>query len=172
MINIQGSRVCLRTFTREEYHQLWQSYIADSVMDPDIYVYDEETVNKKYNSIIEKESWYPRVGIFLLDDTPIGELSFKRINYEKSQCELGIAIVNDNYKGFGYGTEVVKLAIDYVFNTLKLKYIYSDTMGSNLKMQKIFARFGFELLNREEHRYDMHDRWEDKFNYILRNQTV
>jgi RimJ/RimL family protein N-acetyltransferase len=44
----------------------------------------------------------------LLDETPIGELSFKRINHQKSQCELGIALANDNYKGFGYGIEAVE----------------------------------------------------------------
>lgn len=68
------------------------------------------------------------------DGNPIGELSFKRINREKNQCEFGIVLANDNYKGLGYGTEAIKLAIDYVFNTLKLKYIYADTMGSNFKI--------------------------------------
>ncbi len=169
MISIQGSKICLRTFTREEYHQYWKSYVADPVMDPNSYVYDKERVDQGYDSITEKESWYPRVGIFLSDETPIGELSFKRINYEKSQCELGIVLANDKYKGLGYGTKAVEIAIDYVFNTLKLNYIYADTMGSNLKMQRIFDRSGFEFMNKEENFYNMHDRWEDRLNYILRN---
>ncbi|MBU3210530.1 GNAT family N-acetyltransferase [Clostridium algidicarnis] len=80
-------------------------------------------------------------------------------------------LVNEDYKGLGYGTESVELAIGYAFNILKLKYIYADTMDSNLKMQRIFERFGFDFLNREEHCYDMHDRWEDKLNYILRNSN-
>jgi len=42
-------------------------------------------------------------------------------------------------------------------------------MGSNKRMKSIFDKFGFEFINREEHFYDMHDRWEDKLNYILRN---
>jgi RimJ/RimL family protein N-acetyltransferase len=100
---------------------------------------------------------------------PIGELSFKRINYEKSQCEFGIAIVNDNYKGFGYGTEAIKLAIYYVFSTLGLKFIYLDTMGSNMKMQRILEKCGFEFISKEEHRYDMYDKWEDKLNFMLKN---
>lgn len=169
MISIKGNRIFLRTFTREEYHQLWQSYIPDPIMDPDPYVYNKEKVDIEYAIVTEKESWYPRVGIFLLDKTVIGELSFKRINHEKSQCELGIALVNDKYKGLGYGTEAVEIAIDYVFNVLKLKYIYADTMGSNFKMQRIFYKFGFKLINREDHRYDMHNRWEDKLNYVLQN---
>lgn len=103
---------------------------------------------------------------------PIGELSIKRIDYEKSQCELGIALVNHEYKGKGYGTEAIKLAIDYVFHTVKLKTIYADTMGSNLRMQKIFMKFGFALIDRTEKFYNMKDRWEDKLNYILVNPTL
>lgn len=172
MISIKGDNICLRTFTREEYHEYWKSYVADSVMDPNPYFYDKKRVDKGYDCISEKESWYPRVGIFLSDEMPIGELSFKRINHEKSQCELGIVFANDNYKGLGYGTEAVELAIDYVFNILKLKYIYADTMGSNLKMQRIFEKFGFEVVSREEHCYDMHDRWEDKLSYIHNNPNI
>ncbi len=170
MINIQGENISLRTCTREEYHRIWKAYVADPIMDPDFYFYDEKTVDKMYDSIVKKEAWYPRVGIFLSQVTTIGEVSFKRIDYEKSRCELGIALVNDNYKGLGYGTEAVKLAIDYAFNTLKLKYIFTDTMGSNIAMQKIFNKFGFEFINKAEHFYDMHDRWEDKLEYVLRNQ--
>lgn len=172
MINVQGNRIYLKSFTREEYHQYYKSYVADPIMDPDTYIYDQKKADKNYDIITERESWYPRVGIFLPDETPIGEVSFKRINYEKSQCELGVALVNDDYKGLGYGKEAIELAIDYVFNTLKLKYIYADTMGSNLKMQNILSRFGFELISREEKCYDMKDRWEDKLNYVFINPNM
>ncbi|MCB2290899.1 GNAT family N-acetyltransferase [Clostridium sp. CS001] len=170
MISIEGTRINLRTFTREEYHKYWKSYVADSVMDPTAYVYDEKRVDKNYDSITEKESWYPRVGIFLPSEFPIGELSFKRINHEKSQCELGIVLANDNYKGLGYGTEAVELAVDYIFNSLNLNYIYADTMGSNLKMQGILKRLGFKLVSKENQYYNMQDRWEDKLNFIHVNE--
>lgn len=48
MINIQGGNIYLKTFSREEYHRYWKSYVADPVMDPNYYVYDEEKVDKKY----------------------------------------------------------------------------------------------------------------------------
>ena len=80
-----------------------------------------------------------------------------------------IFLANDNYKGLGYGTKAVKLAIDYIFNTLKLKNIYADTMGSNLKMQRIFKNFGFKFINKEEGFFNMKDSWEDKLNYVLTN---
>lgn len=121
MIKIQGKKICLRTFTREEYHQYWKSYVADSVMDPDIYVYDKERVDKNYDSITEKESWYLRVGIFLLEGTPIGTLSFKRINYEKSQCELGIVVAtayNDGFEFVAKGSSLRRRAATHLFALL------------------------------------------------------
>ncbi|MEG2918597.1 MAG: GNAT family N-acetyltransferase [Clostridium sp.] len=169
MISIQGKNIYLRTFSRAEYHKHWRAYVADPVMDPSTYVYNKESVDKKYDDITEKESWYPRLGVFLEDGTPIGEISIKRIDYEKSRCEFGIAIVNDNYKGLGYGTEAIELIIEYIFNTLKIRNIYADTMGSNLRMQRIFNKLGFGFINKEEQFYDMRDRWEDKLNYLLRN---
>lgn len=172
MINIQGHKIYMRTFTKEEYHQYWKSYIADPIMDPDRYIYEKEKVDKRYNAMTERAYWYPTVGIFLPDNTPIGALSFKRINYEKSQCELGLVLVNNKYKSLGYGTEAVKLAIEYVFNILELNTIYADTMGSNVKMQRIFDKYGFEFIDKEENRYDMHDRWEDKLNYKLKNPSL
>lgn len=169
MINVQGDNICLRSFTRKEYHQLWRSYVADFVMDPNPYLYNEEKVNIRFDSIIRNESLYPRLGIFLLNETVIGEISIKRIDYDKGKCEIGIFIANDNYKGLGYGTKAIKLAINYIFNTLKLKNIYADTMGSNLKMQSILNNFGFKFINKEEQFYNMNDRWEDKLNYVLTN---
>lgn len=38
MIIIQGDTICLRSFTREECHQFWKSYVSDPVMDPDPYI--------------------------------------------------------------------------------------------------------------------------------------
>ena len=168
MIFIKGKRITLKTFTREEHRQFWRTYVADPVMDPQPYSYDKNKVDSRYDTITEKESWYPRVGIFSQDETPIGELSFKRINHEEKQCELGIVLANDNHKVLGYGTEAFELAIDYAFNTLRLKNILADTMGSNIKMQRILERFGFQLLSIEKHHYDMGNRKEDKLSYKLK----
>ena len=46
-------------------------------------------------------------------------------------------------------------------------YIYADTMGLNVRMQKIFKKLEFKFLDRVERCYDMDGRWEDKLNYVL-----
>ena len=68
------------------------SYIPDPIMDPNPYNYDEKQIDKNYILMTENMERYLRIGIFLSDNTSIGELSIKRINYENSQCELGIIL--------------------------------------------------------------------------------
>ncbi len=167
MIYVSGDKIYLKTFTKGEYHNFYMSYIPDPIMDPNPYNYDEKQIDKNYILMTENMERYLRIGIFLSDNTSIGELSIKRINYENSQCELGIILANDHYKGFGYGTQAIRLGIDYVTNTLKLEKIFADTMGSNYKMQHILEKLGFKFLNRDLKYYDMHNRWEDKLNYML-----
>ena len=136
-------------------------------MDPDPYVYDSDHVDKLYGRCEERKAYYPTFGVFLTSGLPIGLMNLKRIDRENSRCELAIVLSNHAYKGKGYGSEAVQLLVEYAFYGLNLDHINSDTMGSNIRMQRIMDRLGFQLLNREERRYDMHDRWEDKLNYQL-----
>lgn len=170
-MEVIGDKIDLRSFTRENWHQFWMNYVADPVMDPNEYIYDSDQVDIKFNRSIERESWYPDIGIFLKNGEPIGNMNLKRIDYEQSKCELGIILVNDSVKGKGYGSEAVSLLINYTFNNLGLNKIYADTMGSNIKMQKIFSKLGFRFIDRVEHCYDMNGRWEDKLNYVLERKN-
>lgn len=165
-ITITNGHITLRNMTRKEYHQVRQKYVADPMMDPTPYVYDKDKVNEKYDIICARESWYPCVGIFLQNDEIIGEISFKRIDKQKSRCELGIALANDQYKGKGYGSEAFMLALTYARDTLCLENIYADTMGSNTRMQHVLDALGFYCFRRIEECYDMKDRWEDRLDYV------
>lgn len=80
----KGNKILLKEFSREEYHLLWKDYVPDPIMDSQSYQYNYDDVENNYNNMIKNQSWYLRVGIFLLNGYPIGEISFKRINYEKT----------------------------------------------------------------------------------------
>lgn len=166
---ITGETVSLRQFTRENYHEFQKKYVSDPIMDNTNYQYDFDVVEGEYDRIIERFSWYKRVGIFLnLDESVIGTVSFKRIDFDKRQCEIGITLANDSYKAQGYGTEAFQLALKYATQELKLTTILADTMGTNVRMQKIFDRMKFELISRESEHYNMGDRLEDRLNYVYR----
>lgn len=166
MILTTNGRVTLRSMTREEYHRVRQQYVPDPIMDPGPYAYIKEREDEKYDSLLARESWYPCVGIFLQNNEIIGQVSFKRIDLEKSRCELGIALANDSYKGKGYGAEAFALALSYALEVLGLQNIYADTMGSNIRMRRILDRLGFQCFSCISECYDMKDRWEDRLDYV------
>lgn len=167
MIHIASDRVVLRTMTRDEHHAFCRKYVADPLMDPDPYAYDAAQADARYDLMLSRADWYPEVGIFIGTGDIIGKISFKRVDREKSRCEIGIVLANDGYKGQGYGTEAFALAVRYAFEVLSLRHIFADTMGSNLRMQRILDGLGFRCYLRVEACYDMRDRLEDRLDYVL-----
>lgn len=172
MIQIKGPRVTLRTMTRAEYHAGRKKYVADPIMDPNPYVYDAERTDAAFDVILSRGESYPITGIFLENGEQIGVLSFKRIDKEKSRCELGIMLYNDTYKGKGYGREAFAVALTYAFDVLGLDAVYADTMGTNVRMQRILERLGFQCYLRLQDCYDMVDRWEDRLDYVVRRAEI
>lgn len=154
----------LRPFTREEYHDFYQRYEPDPVMDPHPYHYQYTHVDKCFDYDLMRRDWYPTFGIFV-EDQAVGILSLKRIDREKQRCEIGLTMVNDGCKGRGYGTEAMRQAIRIAQNDYGLRHILADTSGSNTRMQHILDKLGFRLIERIPHIYDMGDHFEDRLCY-------
>lgn len=159
--------VTLRPFTREEYHAFYEAYEPDPIMDPNPYRYSYEHVDRSYDYDLSRRDVYPVFGIFTAGGEPVGTLSLKRVDRERGQCEIGIVMRDERCKNRGFGTQALRQGIAYAADTLGLRRICGDTMGSNLRMQHLFAKLGFRLVSRVAHVYDMGDRWEDKLDYVL-----
>lgn len=72
------------------------------------------------------------------DDDFIGLCGFKR--NDKNEEEIGYCF-NEQYWGYGYGTEIAKGLLDYGFNHLHFTKITADVTKSNLKSVKILEKF-------------------------------
>ena len=77
------------------------------------------------------------------NNKPIGSVYFRDIDYSKKQAEYGIFIGEDNARGKGYGTEAVKLALDYAFNTLNLETIILRVFADNKSAINSYESAGF-----------------------------
>lgn len=170
IIEIQGPRLTLRTMTRDDYHAVRRQYVSDPAMDVHPYHYDATKADAAFDTMQARDG-FAYLGVFNPDGDIIGELVFKRIDRERGRCELGIALANDQHKGHGYGTEAFGLAARYALDTLGLSAVYADTMGSNVRMQRILTRLGFRCYLRMEDCYDMGDRWEDRLDYVLQREN-
>ena len=77
------------------------------------------------------------------DDKPIGYVYLTGIDEDKSRAELGIAIMEKDYRGHGYGTEALRLALRYGFDDLGLALIGLTVFPFNQRAIKAYQKAGF-----------------------------
>ena len=77
------------------------------------------------------------------DNKAIGYTSIKGISETEAHAEVGIAIMEREYRGQGYGTEVLKHVVDYAFNELGLTLIGLTVFPSNQRAIRAYEKVGF-----------------------------
>ena len=90
-------------------------------------------------------------------DFPIGYVTLKGMNDDNASAELGIAIMDSEYRCGGYGSEALTLAADYAFNGLQLLVIGLTVFPSNARAIKAFEKAGFEAVDVLENAWTMPD---------------
>lgn len=143
--------ISLCTMTRELCHELFRGWEND----PDIYMdmgrftvyqYDEKAVDKYF----EAKQNSSRVLLAVMNDnTPIGEIQLKQIDWERKECMLSIHMQNDAVKGHGYGVRAEKLAVQYAFDVLGMAAVNADTIAKNTRSQHVLEKAGFQHIKDE-----------------------
>ena len=136
----------LRKFSEDEYHAFFQGYQSDPMMGNNQFVYNKEQISRSYayNHDKNRED-YAHYGIFL-DGIPIGSFQLKRIDRAKKCCEFGIILQNNDVKNCGIGTEAIRLGMKEAHDLFHMEKIYGDTMKRNLRMQRVFDKLDFHLI--------------------------
>ena len=146
MIEIRGKNVALRTMTLKEMRALWRKFEPENDMP---YVYNEEVIDKMYEQSVEREEWYPTVGIFSKTDEIIGGLSFVRIVFSEKRCELSLSLASEGYRNKGYGTEAVMLAKKYAKESGRKPIIATMATESRLRYSK-WLKFGCNAFDQKQ----------------------
>lgn len=81
-------------------------------------------------------------------DEMIGTVSLERINNTNRSATLGIFIGNKEYLSKAYGTEAIRLILDYGFNYMNLHSIKLDLMSFNERALKCYKKCGFKEVGR------------------------
>jgi RimJ/RimL family protein N-acetyltransferase len=77
------------------------------------------------------------------DDTPRGEIVLMDIDDNRS-ASLRIGLFRDEDFGKGYGTEALRLVLDYGFGTLNLHRIGLDVFDFNPRAIHVYEKLGFK----------------------------
>ncbi|MCD0464448.1 GNAT family N-acetyltransferase [Flavobacterium sp. ENC] len=79
----------------------------------------------------------------LTNNTLIGYLCVKTIDYRISKCELGY-FIDEAYQGKGITSKMVSEALAFCFNELKLNKVFICTSEINLASQRIALKHNFK----------------------------
>ena len=88
--------------------------------------------------------------VFSITDTtnnkPVGYVSIKGIDRVEGLAEIGIAIMDKEYRGKGYGVEALRQAVNYAFNELGLTLLGLTVFPSNKRAIKTYEKVGFQKI--------------------------
>ena len=92
----------------------------------------------------------------------IGTVSFDKIDWITRKATLGIFIGDPDYRSHGYGTEAIKLLLDYGFNYLNLNSVQLELLGVNERAHKCYYKCGFKDVGRYREAAYLNGKYYDK----------
>lgn len=150
-INVRGIKVALGPYLREHIETT-----VGYAQDPEVDIFgggsfDLPSLERSTEEYEKELKEHNRItfAIYELENlTLIGDAGLRRINHRNGTATLGIGIGNKNYWGKGYGTEAVKLVVDYAFRFLNLYNVDLDTASFNLRAIRSYQKAGFKEVGR------------------------
>lgn len=107
------------------------------------------TIEREKKYLEENNSPESTFVIVTLDNNKmIGTVSLEKINWRNRTATLGIFIGDKDFRNKGYGTEAIKLILEYGFKYLNLYNIKLDLMGFNARALKCYEKCGFKEYGR------------------------
>ena len=101
----------------------------------------------------------------------IGTVGLEHINWIARSAVLGIFIGDSDYRNNGYGTEAIKLLLEYGFKYLNLHSIRLDLLSANERAHKCYLKCGFKDAGKSREEIFLNGKYYDKLHMdILENE--
>ncbi len=95
------------------------------------------------------------------NDELIGNCGIMNINHINRSAEVGIFIGDENKRSNGYGTESLRLLLDYGFNYLNLNNIHLGVKAFNERAIACYKKVGFKEYGRRREAYFLNGKYYD-----------
>lgn len=145
-----GEKVVLRSYREEDIDvalkyvndKELKRYLVNNIPFPMTKWEEEEWVkSQKANS----EGLYN----FAIEDIEsnkyIGGCGIQNVNWLVRVATVGIMIGDKDYWGRGYGTDAMKVLIDFIFNDMNMSKIRLSVFSFNERARKSYEKCGFEV---------------------------
>lgn len=78
-------------------------------------------------------------------EVPIGTIGFREMNIPARSATLFVIIGEKEYWGQGYGTDALKVLVDYLFLQWNLHRLTLDTWDGNHRAIRTYEKLGFKV---------------------------
>jgi len=150
-ITLKGKRIYIENIIDKVKPETIQHYLNDieqsRFMHAVPYPYtkeDAESYFRYLEAVRDDETVYELAIFDIEEDTFIGVISLRNIDFDYENAELGYWLVKDFWKK-GYTGEAAKLVIEYAFGKLDLYRIYATLEKDNAASLALLVRLGFEV---------------------------
>ena len=110
--------------------------------------------------------------IELSENKIIGTLGLEHINWIERSAVLGIFIGDTDFRSNGYGTEAIRLLLEYGFKYLNLHSIRLDLLAINERAHKCYLKCGFKDAGRSREEIFLNGKYYDKLHMEDRKSVV
>ncbi|WP_312116913.1 GNAT family N-acetyltransferase [Brevibacillus reuszeri] len=144
----QSARVSLRKMTVEDvdiYHAWRNDVEVMQTTSPFLDNHTRESTQEFVSQVILGSS--TSKSYIIVDkqtETPIGVTALIQIDLKNRNAECIIDIGSKDYWGKGYGSEALKLLLDYAFLEMNLHRVSLRVFSFNEKAIKLYERIGFQ----------------------------
>ena len=92
----------------------------------------------------------------------IGAIGLEKFNWTSRNAVLGIFIGDKNYRNNGYGTEAIKLLLEFGFKYLNLHSIRLSLLSVNERAHKCYLKCGFKDAGKSREEIFLNGKYYDK----------
>ena len=109
---------------------------------------EEEWIKNTWKERQERRSF-----VFAIEETSnkklLGTVSLFNCDWINRSATLGIAIYGSENWGKGYGSEAIRLVLDFAFKNLNFNRVELETFDFNERAQRCFRKVGFKEIGRK-----------------------
>ncbi|MFB5763720.1 GNAT family N-acetyltransferase [Paenibacillus medicaginis] len=143
---MRGKTVYLRPVREEDMASFYEAVCDEEIryMTGTKKTFTMEQLYEHFERITKDETRHDFAICLVNDDTIIGDLSILEIDADNRKAFFRIALHNKLYFNKGYGTEAVRLAMEFSFENLKLNRLQLEVFSHNVRGVKAYEKAGFK----------------------------
>lgn len=128
--------------------QTFRKWSADRY---DRYPISADDINKHYAALADSDSFFQMTSFD--EGGVVGHLIMRFTDAKWEELWFGFVIVDDSRRGMGYGKEMLRLAMQYAFEILKVQKIALGVFENNDSAYYCYKSVGFRDVKQENAEY-------------------